>query len=75
MTPDIVLGPYEGSEPGNVAPKLTPADHKHVWDFVPSHYGDPPKFEQCLLCKERRRIPKPEPQTYIPQPACKRTGY
>lgn len=75
-TPEIVLIPYDGSEPGDVAAKIKSAtDHRHVWDFVPSPYGDPPKYEQCLKCKDRRRIQKPEAQTYIPMPGNARTGY
>jgi len=74
--PDIVLEPYEGSEPGDVASKIKPSTgHRHIWDFMPSPFGDPPKYEHCLLCKEKRRVTKPEVQTYIPTPHSARTGY
>jgi len=76
VTPDdLVLDPFEGSEPGFKPISVEKADHPHAWDVVPSPYDRPPKYEQCLVCKKRRPIPKPDVRIFIPTPANDRTGY
>jgi hypothetical protein len=72
---DLILEPFEGSEPGERPLVVERATHRHVWELLPDPLDRPSQVEFCLICHERRQVGKPESRVFIPQPGNRRTGY
>ena len=73
---ELLLGAPDGNEPDRVHAGTIAPDHECIFVIERSGMDRAPRYEKCLVCKQRRRlVPKDADSVFVPAPLNVRTGY